>query len=156
MENERVIMTSTLSERLQPQLKSFSCWTAQLLPLILLSDQSFWHFSHPLGRRWTVKGTLPYPTHSNSNAFRCLSPSWTELSLLNTNGNWGVETDPIHQKSRASHLEREQRNSHGKTLTHILTCAITASLVLWESIFLYYLRWLLLFHSLLTNLLTSK
>lgn len=45
-----------------------------------------------------------------------------KLSLLNTNGSWGVETDTIHQKSMASHLKRDQRNSHGKNFTHILAC----------------------------------
>lgn len=61
--------------RPNPQVKNFSHWTAQLLPLILLSDRAFWYFSHLMEKRWTVKGTLPYPTCNNSNAFRCLPPA---------------------------------------------------------------------------------
>lgn len=44
----------------------------------------------------------------------------------------------------------------GRTALIPWLVAITVSLVLWEPIFLHYLRRLLLFHSLLTNLWTSK
>lgn len=156
VKNQCVSFTSILSERPHPQLQNFSRWSAQLSPLILLSDQAFWFFPHLLEKIWTVKGTLPYPTCSNSNALRSLPPSWTELSLLNTKGSWRVDTDISHQKSITSHLKREQRNSMGRTALIPWLVAITVSLVLWEPIFLHYLRRLLLFHSLLTNLWTSK
>lgn len=152
VQNEYAIFTTTLSESPHSKLKNFSpcyLWSFyQTRPSEILPSTEKEH--------WTVKGTQCYPTCSNSNAFRWLPPSWTEFSLLNTNQSWRVGTDMIHQKSITSYERESKETAMGRTFLISCLVAITASLVLWESIFLYFVRWLLLLHSFPTNLLTRK